>query len=67
MTPAAEPSFIMTLIPIFLGGVVSSVLTLLLGQPLQHYFWRRQREDPLFPASRSAVPGVTCSHDRGAG
>jgi hypothetical protein len=43
MTPAAEPSFIMTLIPIFLGGVVSSVLTLLLGQPLQHYFWRRQR------------------------
>jgi hypothetical protein len=31
------------LIPIFLGGVVSSLLPLLLGQPLQHYFWRRQR------------------------
>jgi hypothetical protein len=43
MTPAAESSFMMTLIPIFLGGVVSSLLTLLLGQPLQHYYWRRQR------------------------
>jgi hypothetical protein len=32
-----------TLIPIFLGGVVSSLLTLVLGHPLQHYFWRRQR------------------------
>ena len=43
MTPPTESSFMMTLIPIFLGGVVSSLLTLLLGQPLQHYFWRRQR------------------------
>lgn len=43
MTPAAESSFMTTLIPVFLGGVVSSLLTLALGQPLQHYFWRRQR------------------------
>jgi hypothetical protein len=42
MTPA-ESSFMTTLIPVFLGGVVSSLLTLLLGQPVQHYFWRRQR------------------------
>jgi len=43
MTPAAEASFLTTLIPVFLGGVVSALVTLMLGQPLQHYFWRRQR------------------------
>jgi hypothetical protein len=43
MTAAAEASFLTTLIPVFLGGVVSSLLTLLLGQPLQHHFWRRQQ------------------------
>jgi hypothetical protein len=25
------------------GGLVSAVITLVLGQPLQHYFWTRQR------------------------
>ena len=43
MTPTAEPSFMTTFIPVFLGGVVSALVTLLLGQPLQYYFWRRQR------------------------
>jgi hypothetical protein len=32
-----------TFITVFFGGVISAVVTLLLGQPLQHYFWRRQR------------------------
>jgi hypothetical protein len=26
------------------GGVISAVITLTLGQPLQHYFWTRQRQ-----------------------
>lgn len=32
-----------TLISVFFGGVVSALVTLWVGQPLQHYFWRRQR------------------------
>jgi hypothetical protein len=26
------------------GGIISAVITLTLGQPLQHYFWTRQRQ-----------------------
>jgi hypothetical protein len=43
MTHADQATFMTMLIPVFLGGVVSALVTLVLGQPLQHYFWRRQR------------------------
>jgi hypothetical protein len=43
MTPAKETSLMVTFITVFFGGVISAVVTLVLGQPLQHYFWRRQR------------------------
>lgn len=32
-----------TFITVFFGGVISALVTLVLGQPLQHYFWRWQR------------------------
>jgi hypothetical protein len=32
-----------TFITVFFGGGVSALVTLVLGQPLQHYFWQRQR------------------------
>jgi hypothetical protein len=43
VTPAEETSVMATLITVFFGGVISALVTLFLGQPLQHYFWRRQR------------------------
>ena len=33
-----------TFLTALFGGVISAVITLVLGQPLQHYFWRRQRQ-----------------------
>jgi hypothetical protein len=35
---------VITLISVFFGGVISAIVTLCLGQPLQYYFWTKQRQ-----------------------
>ena len=33
-----------TFITVFFGGVISALVMLFVGQPLQHHFWRRQQQ-----------------------